>query len=102
MHEHRPLDDRSDELGGHELTHCPPTEDEHSALRHCFPAEQAAVGEPRQLPVTNDCRAFGQVHMFVDELQRDGAGQVHAPEAAESDVEPPPQAVHGAPPPPVP
>ena len=102
MHEHRPLNDRSDELGGHELTHCPPTEDEHSALRHCFPAEQAAVGEPRQLPVTNDCSVLGQVQALFDALQTDDAGQVHAPEAAESDVEPPPQAVHGAPPPPVP
>jgi len=99
LHEHRPLDDRSDELGGHELTHCPPTEDEHSALRHCFPAEQAAVGEPRQLPVTNDCSVLGQVQALFDALQTDDAGHEHAIDDPAVDVEPLPHAVQGAPPP---
>ena len=44
LHEHRPVEERSDAFGGHELTHCPPTDDEHSALRHCLPAVQAAIG----------------------------------------------------------
>lgn len=102
LHEHSPVEDRSDEFGGQALTHCPPAEDEHSALRHCEPAVQAADGEPRQRPVTNDCSALGHVHAFVVELQSDGARHVQELEAAESEVEPPPQTVHGAPPPPPP
>lgn len=99
MHEHRPLDDRSDELGGQELTHCPATAAEHSALRHCLPAVQAAVGEPRQLPVTNDCSVLGQVQALVDEPQAAGAGHEHEVDDPAVDVEPPPHAVQGAAPP---
>lgn len=88
-------------MGGHELTHCPPTEDEHSALRHCFPAVQAAKGEPRQPPppTTNDCSVLGQVQALVEALHAAVPGQEHELDDPAVDVEPPPQASQGAPPP---
>jgi len=99
LQEHKPVAARSDELGGHALTHWPPAVDEHSALKHCDPALQAAAGAPKHEPKTKVCRLLGQVHALVAVSHCDGVGHEHAVDATAADVDPPSHAWHGALPP---